>query len=262
MNPRESPSRPFTAPDRPTPATPVRAVAEGPGTKILPLAALTTAEIIAVYDDLLRPSFRREELPSIGDVLRVYAGDHPAPSGVLLRDGRPLGIHLCETYVDGQVLMLSHLAVASSARGGGIGSQLFDHLAGSMAEISPNAVLLAEIDDPRVWPGTPGTGDPVARLQFYGRHGARLLPMAFVQPQLQPGAGRVAGMFLIRLDRHAHPAPDLLARFLTEYYSVYEGPGSLDDPVLRTLLDAAEGVDLDRDLLPIEDWEQLPRAIG
>ncbi len=246
MNPPRTPS-PVTSPEA--------------GAGILPLAALSTAEIIEVYDDLLRPSFRPEELPSIGDVLRVYASDDPAPSGVLRRDGHPVGIHLCERYVGGEVLMLSHLAVSSQARGGGIGSVLMEDVTRALAHLGRGAVALAEVDDPRAWPATPGTGDPVARLQFYGRRGARLLPLSFVQPELQPGAGRVSGMFLIRLDRQGDPAPDLLARFLTEYYVEYEGPEALDDSALRSVLAAAARIDLERDLLPMTDWERLPSAI-
>lgn len=66
----------MTSPDTSPPAG-----AGDSASDIRPLAALTTAEIIAVYDTLLRPSFRPEELVSIGDVLRLYAGEDPAPSG-------------------------------------------------------------------------------------------------------------------------------------------------------------------------------------
>lgn len=245
----------MTSPDTSPPAG-----AGDSASDIRPLAALTTAEIIAVYDTLLRPSFRPEELVSIGDVLRLYAGEDPAPSGVLLRDGQPLGIHLCEAYVDGRVLLLTHLAVSSEARGGGIGSQLLDHAARQLEDSWPGAVVLGEVDDPRVWPGTPATGDPVARLQFYGRHGARLLPLSFVQPELQPGAGRVGGMFLMRLDRQGTPTPGLLPRFLAEYYTACEGGEALADPAVQAVLAAAAEVDLDRGLLPMTEWERLPPA--
>lgn len=238
----------------------MRADADGDPSDIRPLSALTTAEIIALYDDLLRPSFRPEELVSIGDVLRLYAGEDPAPSGVLVRDGRPLGVHLCEAYVDGRVLLLTHLAVSPDARRGGIGSQLLDHAARQLEATWPGAVVLAEVDDPRVWPGTEATGDPVARLQFYGRHGARLVRLSYVMPELQPGAGRVAGMFLMRLDRHGRPAPGLLRSFLAEYYTTCEGADSLTDPAVRAVLEAAAEVDLDRDLLPTTDWGLLPVA--
>ncbi|MEA5155263.1 GNAT family N-acetyltransferase [Raineyella sp.] len=269
MNPPETPARAATQ-DLTTPVDPSVDPApardlDGPtgevAADVLPLAALTTAGIIEVYDELLRPSFRPEELLSIGEVLRVYAGADPAPSGVVLRDGHPLGIHLCERFVGGEVLLLSYLAVSSQARGGGIGSVLLDDVSRSRVESGPGAVVLAEVDDPRVWPATPSTGDPVARLRFYGRRGARLLPMSFTQPQLQPGVGRVPGMFLIRLDQQGDPAPDLLTRFVTEYYTECEGPEALDDPTLRTMLAAAGQIDLDRDLLPMTDWERLPQVV-
>lgn len=225
------------------------------GERIVPVAALPPGLVAAVYRDLLQASFRPEELPGIEDFRRRYAGDDPQPSGVLLREGAAVGVYLCEAYAGGRALLLSHLAVSGRVRGGGIGGRLLGHL--QQHEGVQGAVLLAELDDPRVWPGTPATGDPVARLTFYARHGARLLPLSHVQPRLQRDGERVAGMLLCRLDRDGVASPGLLAEFLTDYWATTEGPSVLEEPEVAALVAAAARIDLDCDLLGMEDWQRV-----
>lgn len=225
--------------------------------RIVGLESLPAQEVAYVYQQLLRPAFRPEELPTLKEILRVYSGEDAAPSGVLIQDGEPVGIYLCASYVGGRVRLLTHMAVSAQARGGGIGSRLLDHI-GHRQDWPRAELVLAEVDDPRVWPADAGTGDPVARLRFYARHGARLLPLSHVQPEVRPGSGRVRGMFLLRLDQGPDPEADLVGRFLAEYFTECEGPESLADPEVAELLDSASQVSLVDSLLPVSDWEQLP----
>lgn len=229
---------------------------------ILPVSALTRDVAEQVYERLLVPAFRPEEIPGLADYLETYAGAAPDPSGVLLRDGEPVGVYLCSAYVDGQVVLLSHLAVSAKARGGGIGSLLMHHLTSELGRTWPGAVLLGEADDPREWPGTAATGDPVARLMFYARHGSELLPVAWMQPRLRPGSERVRGMLLFRLDRGRNSPAGLLPRFVAEYVTQSEGPDALEDPEVQALLASTAAVDIDHDLLPMADWQQVASGSG
>lgn len=223
---------------------------------ILRVAELSAGLVEQVYQQLLVASFRPDELPDLDEFRDLYAGSRPEPSGVLLRGGAPVGVYLAESFLDGQVLLLSHLAVSPQARGGGIGSRLLRHLLAGLGE--PGPVVLGELEDPRVWPATAATGDPVARLAFYARCGARLVPLAHVQPRLRPDAERVRGMLLVRLDRHGAATAGLLGRFLAAYVSGAEGRQALQDPELAALVEQGSLVDLDRDLLPMSAWERIP----
>lgn len=228
---------------------------------VRPVAALPRDVAQRVYERLLVPAFRPEEIPSLADYLQVYAGGTPEHSGVLLREGEPVGVYLCSAYADGRVVLLSHLAVSAEIRGGGIGSLLIRHLTGELGRSWPGVVILGEADDPRVWPGTIATGDPVARLMFYARHGAELLPLAWMQPRLQPGSERVRGMFLFRLDKGRDSTAGLLPRFVADYVRQSEGPEALVDPEVQQLLAAAAMVDIDHDLLPMAQWQQVSSAV-
>lgn len=226
--------------------------------RIVGLESLPAQEVAYVYQQLLRPAFRPEELPTLKEILRVYSGEDAAPSGVLIQDGEPVGIYLCASYVGGRVRLLTHMAVSAKARGAGIGSRLLDHVAHRQDWPEPADLVLAEVDDPRVWPADAETGDPVARLRFYERHGARLLSLAHVQPEVRPGSGRVRGMFLLCLDRGPAADAGLLAEFLAEYFTECEGPESLADPEVQELLAAASHVPLADSLRAVSEWQQLP----
>jgi len=57
-------------------------------------------------------------------------------------------------------------------------------------------LVVAEVEDPQIYPRTLNQ-DPLARLQLYARLGARLLELRYVQPETNPGAGRVRNLLLL-----------------------------------------------------------------
>ncbi|MDC7122261.1 GNAT family N-acetyltransferase [Cellulomonas fimi] len=222
------------------------------------LADLTPAEVEDVYARLLAPTFRPEELMSLGEVRATFTGPDAQPSDVVLADGRPVGVMLGTWYADRRALLLTYLALDPSSRGLGLGGRLLREVLPRWAAASPGALVLAEVDDPRVWAADATQGDPVARLRFYGRHGARLVPLPYVQPSLSPGAPRVDGMLLLRLDATPGLTGDALAAFLADYYAEAEGPGAVADAQVVRLLDAARALDLDA-LWPVDRWADVAR---
>lgn len=229
------------------------------------LADLPDDAVARVHERLLVPTFRPDELLTPDELAAGWTGPGAEPSAVVLADGEPVAAMLGSWFAGGRVLLLEYLAVDPAARGLGLGTRLLGDLLPRWAARHPGALVLAEVDDPRAWPADDAQGDPVARLRFYGRYGARLLPLPYAQPALRPGADRVPGMLLLRLDAvpstgtDAPPSGADLAAFLTEHYAAAEGPDAVADPAVARLVARARALDLDRDALPVERWADVPR---
>lgn len=203
-----------------------------------------------VYDRLLAPVFRPEELLPREDLRATYGPGADSPSAVLLEDGRPAAVMLGEWFLDRRVLLLCYLSVSGQARGAGLGTVLLTTVLPTWWDAAAHPPLvLAEVDDPSVWSGDELGGDPRARLRFYERHGAALAPLPYVQPSMRGPGGRVPGMLLLRLGGPPGVSPVPLAELLREYYVRREGPGALDDPDVAPLLARAQEHD------PGEWWE-------
>ncbi|MGJ7441691.1 GNAT family N-acetyltransferase [Aquipuribacter sp. MA13-6] len=210
----------------------------------------------AVYEDLLAPVFRPEELLSPEELRTAYGTGGRSPSTVLLAGGRPLAVMLGEWFQDRRVLLLSYLSVSDAARGSGLGTTLLTEDLPTWWGDAPAPLVLAEVDDPAVWPSEAMGGDPQARLRFYGRHGASLAPLPYVQPSLQGSSARVDGMLLLRLGE-AEGEVAGLADFLREYFVACEGPGALDDPEVLGLLELAARHDEQGEWWDVARWPEV-----
>jgi GNAT superfamily N-acetyltransferase len=143
-----------------------------------------------------------------------------------------------------RVLLISYLVVHPDMRGRGIGSATLSRVLPIWFEQHRPLATLAEVEDPRVHPARPGQ-DPAGRLRLYGRLGARILDIPYMQPEINRGHGRVRDLFLLASPAHslsvhgAEPAldADLVETFLTEYFASAEGV-SEPDAELTVLLKA------------------------
>ncbi|MET7136136.1 hypothetical protein MT994_18725 [Cellulosimicrobium sp. MI9406] len=106
-------------------------------------------------------------------------------------------------------------------------------------------VVVGEVEHPAHHTGSEAHGDPVARLRFYARLGARVLALPYFQPGDGPGGERVPALLLVSFPLGPHAAGDdvpaaPLRAFLAE--NLRESEGTLaDDAATRRLLDAAGG---------------------
>ena len=224
-----------------------------------------------LYREILVPSFRKDELDPLEIIAAAFSEDPRKVDIAAARDGSGeiLGAMICEWDAASRVYLLSYLAARPGLRSRGVGTSLMRHLPVWSRERHA-LVTLAEVDDPRCHVDEGLIGDPVARLGFYGRFGARVLDLPYFQPRLRPGGRRARGMLLLAfdvVDAGLAPGPvpalrgDVLGNFLLTYFAASEGPvetgaSGRDDPDLARLLGLASSQAGVR-LLPLEQYEEV-----
>jgi GNAT superfamily N-acetyltransferase len=219
------------------------------------------------HREVLRASFSADELDDVRTLASGLRGGGAAQSLVSVAlggDGDVLGGIVGEVYAPERVLLLAYLAVRPDLRGHGVGTALLEYVRPRWYANPAIRLAVAEVHDPRRWSGIAGE-DPVSRLRFYGRFGARVLGVPFVQPALAAGRTRIEGFLLLAF--HVDPAvavddgcalpSDLLSRFVRRYYEATEGAHPPYDPELTGLLRVIE----ERpaiELLPVTGYERVP----
>lgn len=199
--------------------------------RIVNTAQLDATVLDVVYNDLLVPAFPEDELVDHATFHAAYgAGESSVPGLVALDEGRPVGVALGERHQGTGIVLLGYLAVSTSQRSRGFGAALVDRLRIIWGADPATTAVLAEVEDPRSRPVT-RFGDPWARVRFYFRCGARLLPIDYFQPRLAPHLARVEGMLLLSLlaDRSTVGSAALLT-WVDDYLLGAEGavPGPHD----------------------------------
>ncbi len=225
------------------------------------------AELLARFHrDVLVPSFSEDELDDVEAMTRGLRGDGPARTlaSVALEADELVGGVVGEVYEAEDVMLLAYLAARPGVRGRGIGSALIAHVA---PRWYPQVrLVVGEVHDPRRWPNA-ADEDPVSRLRFYDRIGARVLGVPFVQPALDADRERIEGFLLLAF--HVDPAAevhadgassirsDVVSRFVRRYYAAAEGAGEPYDPQLAQLL-ARIDEHATIPLLAIADYGRVP----
>ncbi len=211
-----------------------------------------------LYATVLQPAFPPAELVTLDELRNWCAAGPPARRGLLLLESdRPVAAILAEYFRTSDVLLISYLAVAAAWRGRGFGAALVRE-ALSRWDSPPPVAVLAEVEDPR-WHPLGRYVDPVARLRFYHRLGARALPIPYFQPALRPGSPRVPGLLLVSLPAGRRTVPwATVGGFLNEYFAACEGSTGIGDAQLQALRSSLSPTG-DVKLIPL-DWINIPRA--
>lgn len=221
------------------------------------------------YAEVLVPSFRPEELQSLDSMAAGLTGrgEPSVLASVAIGPGDEiLGGIVAERHPDSEVLLVGYLAVRPDRRGRGIATSLVRRAEAEWHADENVRLALGEVHDPRSWTGV-GEDEPVARLRFFERLGARVLAVPFIQPALGPEGRRVRGFLLLAL--YVDPSitmtsgaeqgipTDILSRFVRRYYEDTEGAQAPYDPELAWLLDQVEREQTVA-LLPLSQFELVP----
>lgn len=234
------------------------------------VVAVTDTTVFAeLYERILRASFPADELDSFDELAEGVASGRLDVRGIVGEDGRIVGTAVGERFEapaerapDAAIVLLTYLALAPDARGGGYGGRLFDAVVAEWAEEHAPCAVLLEIEHPAHHAGSDSYGDPEARLRFYARHGVRLLPVPYFMPSFGPGRARVPALLLAAAHVDAAIATDggMLAepveRMLHQLLAadLMQWP---DDPATARLLDAVEDVET-LNLLEMERLAEVP----
>ncbi|WP_175008298.1 GNAT family N-acetyltransferase [Cellulosimicrobium sp. TH-20] len=205
---------------------------------------LTDPDLLrSLHRDVLAPSFPPAELVDEQELLDAHASGRLRSLGVV-EEGRVVAGVVGEWFADARVLLVLYLAIAPGRRGGGVGGRLVTAALEDWRTLDP-LVVVGEVEHPAHHAGSEAYGDPVARLRFYARLGARVLALPYFQPGDGPGGERVPALLLVSFPLGPHTAGDdvpaaPLRAFLAE--NLRESEGTLaDDAAARRLLDAAGG---------------------
>lgn len=207
---------------------------------VVPLT--TPALVRSLHREVLAPSFPPAELVDVDELLDDHASGRLRSLGVV-EDGRVVAGVVGEWFPDARVLLVLYLAIAPGRRGGGVGGRLVAAALTAWRDLDP-LLVLGEVEHPAHHAGSEAHGDPVARLRFYGRLGARVLALPYFQPGDGPGGERVPALLLVSFPLGPGTPDDVpaapLRAFLAENLRASEGTLS-DDAATRRLLDAASG---------------------
>jgi hypothetical protein len=176
-------------------------------------------------------------------------------------EGTIVGGAVGDWFAGSQVMLFSYLAVRHGFRGSGIGTQLISAARSTwMEELAP-LLIVGEVEDPRYHQDA-GFGNPLNRAALYERIGHRSLPIPYFQPALRPGASRVPHLLLMVSGGTAVlPGTErvdgaIVERFISEYFTLCEGPPRDDDREYHAMLEHCR----QPDGLPLLLVENLPRS--
>jgi len=139
-------------------------------------------ELAAVYADILSPSFPPHGLMTLERLTDEV--ENGTTSVRVVRDdaGNLAGTAIATWYLEARVLLIDYLALRPGQRGEGLGGALLNSSIDAWAAHYDPCIVIAEVEHPDAHDAHPQHGDPEARLRFYARQGARLLPLP---PQVQ-----------------------------------------------------------------------------
>jgi GNAT superfamily N-acetyltransferase len=206
-----------------------------------------------IHEQILVSAFPSNEITPLGILQQRWTGTPPrlAVHAALDSRGQPVGCAVAQWFPLSATLLFAYLAVRADWRGGGIGTSLITQAIPDWAAVYCPTLVVAEAEDPRVYPYT-STQNPLARLRLYTRLGARLLELKYVQPEINPGAGRVRDLLLLVVQEYSagvvvtpgavvEVPTAVVLTFLSEYYRDSEGEDHRDAEFLSMVRPLAGG---------------------
>ncbi len=221
-------------------------------------------DLIAAYEQILRPSFPTDELEAV-DVFAEQVDEGRRQLWVARLeddpDGEIVAVRMARDLPPSDAVLLTHLATRQTHRGTGIGSELHRALMSSIVTDQAPSLVLAEVAHPDHHSAHPRHGDPVARLRFYGRFDARIIDLPYYQASLGPGLQPVYGLLLLVL----YARPDLIdpartrldnaENLLAATRTMLEWDGEPDDAAAARLLTAVSQSPIR--LLPVTEYRSV-----
>jgi GNAT superfamily N-acetyltransferase len=206
-------------------------------------------QVADFYRRVLAPHFPADELETSENIAAGLKSGGTRALAARTAEGTIVGGAVGDLFPSSRVMLLSYLAVAAEGRGTGTGGLLMKALTDLWGRQFSPPLLIMEVEDPRHYHSDPdhsdpAFGDPVARVRFYERLGARALPVPYFQPALGPDGHRVPHLMLMVFGGTDAPPGtaqvdgNLVELFLTEYLETCEGPVRPDDVEAQRLLAA------------------------
>jgi hypothetical protein len=218
--------------------------ADRPVVAIEEIDADDAQQVADFYGRVLAPHFHADELETSENISAGLKSGGTRALVARTAEGTIIGGAVGDLFPRSRVLLLSYLAVAAEGRGTGTGGLLMQALTDLWGRQLSPPLLVMEVEDPRYYHSDPAFGDPVARVRFYERLGARALPLPYFQPALGPDGRRVPHLMLMVFGGTDAPPGtqqvdgSLVELFLTEYLEGCEGPVRPDDAEAQRLLAA------------------------
>jgi GNAT superfamily N-acetyltransferase len=182
--------------------------------KLLDAASLTRA-----HHELMEPNFPPSELISADELVDLVSSGRGM--GLALVDDKVFRGVAAMQFYEGDMCVLTYLAVASVGRSKGYGMKLLSSVLGEAALLG-HSFILAEVEPPDTSPASPEHGDPDRRVRFYARFGARALAVEHWQPPVSPQYGPVP-LTLIALPTSEAGLPTITSTQIERLEREYHG---------------------------------------
>lgn len=192
----------------------------------------------------------REPFEKILARVETARPDEPVTIAVIAEEsGRTVAGLVTDWYPVCNSLEVIYIAVDPAARRSGLGKEILmegtrtilDSLSGEDRRIN----VFFETENPMAVNAVDSPIDPVGRLSFFNKCGAKRVPIDYVQPPLDDSTGWDSNMFLMMLPELSYAKEsitiDELSAFLHEFYKGLGALGTKEyDELIRNVVEVAD----------------------
>lgn len=191
------------------------------------------------YDEVYVPAFPiDEEREDISVWLNNLKGYKPGVQIVIAIAGENLdkpaatlkAISVAYYYADQDAGLLAYNAVSPNAQGQGLGRTMVDARKMALVDFAraknkPLGAVVIECNDPAKVKPEDDVMDPAVRIRMFEKWGARVVPIDYVQPPLEPGGDKCDTLKLLAYPHPVtgqYPTPAELKAYITGIYKELE----------------------------------------